>query len=154
MEYGFLDENMAMKDIKFLDGDRRIGSSELDDLIRQAERNYGRDNSLLFILPYIKSIYSPEYRETRSNGTEVYSLGGKVVEVKPGEAIDEFGRVVNLRQLRKVASSVMISPIRLDSRIDFDGGKYKELNFFPINNRISEEDPFALFRNLENINYF
>ena len=73
-------------------GTRRIESSELSDILRSLEAT-GVEIPTLY---HCKSI--PTYVRTE-NDVEIYDLEGRRIEVHPGEQIDSYGNVVNLRLL-------------------------------------------------------
>ena len=49
----------------------------------------------------------PFYVETRSDGTEIYQLGGTEIKVRAGQIIDSHGNVVDLERLQKQTNFLM-----------------------------------------------
>jgi hypothetical protein len=72
---------------------RKVSGFELSDELRSLNTS-GVDTPMLN-----NSNYTPDYVETRKDGTEVYDHAGMRIEVRAGEVIDGHGNVVNLRAL-------------------------------------------------------
>ena len=75
-------------------GFRNISSFDLENELGRIEIFGGR-------VPVLsRSIFMPQYVETKSDGTEIYRLGSRTVEVRRCEFIDDHGNVVDLAALR------------------------------------------------------